>query len=139
MPLVVDASVALKWLVDEEHGAEAIALFERDLLVAPDLLPLELRNALLTRVRRGLNSPDEARRAEAAVGGLEVGLVPTASLLARAFELGLSLAHPIYDCVYLALALERGLTLVTADRRLARIARRIPELGARVELLGRPA
>jgi predicted nucleic acid-binding protein len=122
VPLIVDASVAAKWLVDEEHGAEAIALFDRDLLIAPDLLPTEVRNALLARVRRGLNSPDKARRAEAAVDSFEVALAPTGTLLGRAFELGLSLAHPIYDCVYLALALERELTLVTADRRLARIA-----------------
>jgi predicted nucleic acid-binding protein len=136
VPLIVDASIAVKWLVDEEHGAEAIALFDRDLLIAPDLLPTEVRNALLTRVRRGLNSPEEARRAEAEIGSFEIALVPTASLLGRAFELGLSLAHPIYDCVYLALALERELTLVTADRRFARVARRLAELSGRIELFG---
>jgi predicted nucleic acid-binding protein len=123
VPLIVDASVAVKWLVDEEHGAEAIALLDRDLLIAPDLLPTEVRNALLARVRHGF----------------EVALAPTGTLLGRAFELGLSLAHPIYDCVYLALALERELTLVTADRRLARIAPRIRGLGGRVELLRQPA
>ena len=38
--------------------------------------------------------------------------------MARAAEVAIVLDHPAYDCMYLALAMERGTPLVTADVRL---------------------
>jgi predicted nucleic acid-binding protein len=45
-------------------------------------------------------------------------LVPVVELLPRAIELAFDLQHPIYDCVYLALAEREKAALITADRRL---------------------
>jgi predicted nucleic acid-binding protein len=45
-------------------------------------------------------------------------LVPSAQLAARAFAIASALAHPAYDCIYLALAERSGTRLVTADRKL---------------------
>jgi predicted nucleic acid-binding protein len=45
-------------------------------------------------------------------------LAPSAPLAARAFAIASALAHPAFDCFYLALAERHGTRLVTADRRL---------------------
>ena len=48
--------------------------------------------------------------------GIEV--LPTRHLLQAATRLALDLDHPAYDCLYVALAVDRGCPLVTADERL---------------------
>ena len=59
MSLVIDASVALKWVLDEPGGAEAEALLD-EALIAPGLWLIEAANALWKRAGRGEISPDEA-------------------------------------------------------------------------------
>lgn len=115
-PLVIDASVAIKWLVDEDGSEAALGLKSRD-LVAPALLRIEAANVLRTLVARGA-----AKRGEA-LGLALLQDAPVAivdhdeALEKRALELALDLGHPVYDCVYLALAERMGRTLVTADSR----------------------
>ena len=137
MLLIVDASVAVKWIVLEGQREAALDLLHNQVL-APDIILAEVRNALLTRVRRGLSSRQEAAQAEAEFIGLGMTVEPSRDLLSSAFALGLSLEHPIYDCLYLALAAERAGTLVTADRRMSELARRVPTLAGRVRDLGEP-
>jgi predicted nucleic acid-binding protein len=51
-------------------------------------------------------------------------LRPSGPLLSRALTLAQRLRHPVYDCIYVALAQAEGATLITADQRLlARVAR----------------
>jgi predicted nucleic acid-binding protein len=120
--LVVDASVALKWLVEEEGSAEAEALLEQP-LAAPDLLAAEVGNVLWKKARRGELSRDEAATAARRLVTSDVMLHPVLPLLAAAVEVGVDLGHPVYDCLYLALARELGTQVVTDDRRLlARLA-----------------
>ncbi len=57
------------------------------------------------------------------------------TLVADALRLGLLLEHPIYDCLYLALSLQTGTPLVTADRRFLAVVGRHAALRARVMLL----
>lgn len=116
-PLVVDANVALKWLVEEEGSREAEELLDRP-LAAPDLLVAEVGNVLWGKARRGELTPDEAAEAAGRLGTAGVALHPSAPLLAAAVRLGLELGHPVYDCLYLVLARELGTRLVTADGRL---------------------
>jgi predicted nucleic acid-binding protein len=61
-PYVVDASIVIKWFVDEVH-AEAARRWQEDQyeLSAPDLLWLECGNILWKKVRRRELTPDEAR------------------------------------------------------------------------------
>ena len=119
MTLVVDASVAVKWLIDEA-GSDAAADLRGQVLLAPSLIRLEVGNTLRTLSARGVL---DAAAAEEAFGlFLTAPLIivdPDAQALAGALELALSLGHPIYDCVYLTLALIEGCPLVTADRRFA--------------------
>ncbi len=137
MRLVVDASVAAKWYFAEPgHEAADRVLAsrvnaERELL-APDLIVAEFTNVLWRRVRR---RECTFAAAEQILELWEVDrpeLVPCSDLAQRAFQLASSLDQSVYDCLYLALAVEIDAPLVTADRALARAAR---SLGAPVELI----
>lgn len=119
MILIVDASVAVKWAVDEDGHADAIALIAggHDFLV-PDFLLLEVGNVLWKKFRRGEITSEQATSALTAVGDTLSGLVHSWSLADRAFAIAMELDHPLYDCIYLAAAEEYGAKLITADNRL---------------------
>jgi predicted nucleic acid-binding protein len=117
---VIDASIAVKWVVEEEGTPEALALRVHAKLIAPDLLVAECANILWKKVVRGELLKDEALIAAALLQEADVELYPMRSLLAPAARLAIELEHPAYDCLYLAFAAERGCPLVTADGRLLR-------------------
>jgi len=116
--LVVDASVAAKWFLPEEHAAAAARLQSTDHeLFAPDLLVAEVANVMLKRVRMTEVTSDDA---QAAVRLLPVmaRLTPSAALISDALRLALRHDRSAYDAIYVALALRDGCQLITADRRL---------------------
>ena len=117
--LVVDASVAIKWVVQEPGSEQALAL-RRFRLMAPDLLAAECANVLWKRVRRGEMDEAAAAAASALLELADVELVPMQSMLAQATRLAAALEHPAYDCFYLVLAHNTGRQFVTADERLLR-------------------
>ena len=117
MSFVVDASVAIKWLV-EEDGSDDAAELMRLPLTAPDSWVVECVNALWKKVARKELSPDEARAGARAVQASGVTLEPTQSLAVDMLELSVRLNHPAYDCAYLALARRLNKVLVTTDHRL---------------------
>lgn len=117
--IVVDASVAVKWFVAEWLHDEARGLLDRpEALVAPDLLPVETANVAWKKLRRGELTAGEASQLVAVLLGGVPALRPSRELLPRALDLAAGLDHAVYDCLYLALALEEQATLVTADHRL---------------------
>lgn len=119
MTLVLDASVALKWFVEEPSSADARRLLEggRD-LAAPDLLAVEVGNALWRLTRRNEIGTAQALLAIDALGRAVPTVLPSWELRTRALEIAATLGHPVYDCVYLAAAERLGAPLVTADERL---------------------
>jgi predicted nucleic acid-binding protein len=117
IPLVVDASVAIKWVVPEPGSDAALALL-RGRLLAPDLLIAECANILWKKARLGEHTQAEALVAARLLEHTDIELAPIRPLLQRATELSIALRHPAYDCFYLALAETRGCPLVTADERL---------------------
>lgn len=119
MTLVVDASVALKWVLLEQDRDRAIALLTEDELIAPDLLHVECANALTMRVRRGLISAVNASDALHVVLNAPVLIRSSASLVAKAHDLSLELQRTAYDSLYLALAVAEDAVLVTADGKFA--------------------
>lgn len=124
MTLIIDASVALKWVIPEVLSDKADRLRAGDdELLAPDLLLVEVANALWKKTAGREISPAEADRAFDLVSESGIDLRPTAPLLTRAMHIARRLNHPVYDCVYLALADREHASFVTADRRLLR---RIP-------------
>ena len=118
-PFVIDASVAIKWVIDEA-GTQQALLLRRHPLSAPDLLVPECANILWKKVRRNELSRAEAILAARLLERAEIALEPMRRLLEPATRLALALDHPAYDCTYLALAQARSCALVTADERLYR-------------------
>ncbi len=119
---MVDASVAIKWVVEEPGTAEALAL-RRYRLSAPDLLIPECANILWKKVRRRELAELEALLAARLLERADVELVPMRRMLEPATRLAVALDHPAYDCFYLALAQSAGLSFVTADGKLCAKAR----------------
>jgi predicted nucleic acid-binding protein len=118
MTLIVDASVAIKWVVREDQSHLAADLIEMD-PIAPDLLRAEFANVLATKVRLGEISAEQALAAQAD-SEAALTIVPSMGLAPRALEIALELSHPAYDCFYLALAETLDGTLITADTRFLR-------------------
>ena len=133
--LVIDASIALKWLVAEADSESAIVLVERHNLYAPELLLVECANALWSRVRRGELVPGDAKAALADLEAVPIRFTPDRTLVSAAQSLAVDLDHPVYDCLYLALGLRLAAPLITADRRFAAAVQRHPFLADRVRLL----
>lgn len=117
---VVDASVVLKWVVQETGSAEAEALRWADQLLAPDLILAECGNAIWKKVRRGEFTRDEAGLAIRLLEQSDIELRPMRNLIVTAVDLSIALDHPAYDCVYLALAEAEQRPFVTADEALVR-------------------
>lgn len=116
MTIVVDASIALKWVLEEWGSDKAEELLERD-LAAPSLWLLEAGNALWRRTVRGELTASEAGERLTELTKAPVASVPLEQDLAEAMRLAVQLNHPVYDCLYLALAKRLGTFVVTADTR----------------------
>lgn len=121
MKLVVDASVAVKWLVSEDGSDAADRLTAgSDDLHAPRLMASEIANALWRKARLGQIERGQAGLLAAAVSQMPVRWSADESVCADALRLAVALDRPVYDCVYLALAHRIDARLVTADARFAR-------------------
>jgi len=118
--VVVDASIAIKWIIDEPGTPEALAIRRKAKLIAPDLLVAECANILWKKVQRDELSKEEALLAAKLLQAAEIELLPARSLLEEATQLAIELNHPAYDCLYLALAIDNKCQFVTADERLLR-------------------
>ena len=125
MTVVVDASVALKWVIEEEGTDEALALWDRwqtagERVIAPPVLRAEVANALRQFVRRGVvTARDSADLLDSLLDIVAIGEPPTlyarSLRMAHEFDLG-----AVYDALYLALAESENCEVWTADRKLAR-------------------
>jgi predicted nucleic acid-binding protein len=122
--LVVDASVAAKWVLPEP-GSEAAAelrTLEPD-LVAPSIIVAEIGNAIWKSAMRGdLGKSDASEALQIALAHFSK-LFPIHDLASVAAAIAIDLRHPIYDCFYLALAERERAPLISADKRLLAAAR----------------
>jgi predicted nucleic acid-binding protein len=125
--LVIDASVALKWLF-ADVGGEVDASAARRLvhgardgefrLIAPPHLLAEVA-AVLARA-----APGTALRDLVDLQQVEVAIVDDAAALVRAVELAIETGQHVFDTLHHAIALEHSdAVLVTADERYWRAAR----------------
>ncbi|MEW6123603.1 MAG: type II toxin-antitoxin system VapC family toxin [Pseudomonadota bacterium] len=119
--LIVDASVAVKWFVDEEDTDRATLLLERaERICAPRIILGEVANAIWKTVRRGDMSQELGAEAVADLPRFVTLLFDTDHFMADALRIACALDHPIYDCLYVESARRLKLPLVTADARMAR-------------------
>lgn len=115
---VIDASVAIKWVVEEPGTAEALALRDGGRLMAPELLVAECANILWKKAIRNELSRQEALFAAKLLKSAEIELIPMRGLLEAITAIAIDLQHPAYDALYIAVALERDCRFVTADQGL---------------------
>ncbi len=132
MKLVIDASVLVKWFVDEPGADRAAALRGED-LAAPDLILVEVGSVLWKHQRRGVLASADYVDAVEALQAAPITLTPIADLLLAAARIAVELDRPLYDCVYLALAMREGFPIVTDDQRLLEVA--APRFGKFVRAL----
>lgn len=121
MTRIVDASVALKWTLDEDGSAQARTLIAQPGLQAPDFLILECANVLALKVRAGKLDGFAARYALQAIETkARVDLRPSRPYMDDAHLLAQELGRSAYDCLYLAAAIQASGQMVTADEKLYR-------------------
>jgi len=126
MKYVLDASVALKWVLNEQDIARSRLLREEFEsfgveLIAPDLFYTEIAHALSKGYRGDRLTKEEA---EAYMDDLLTSppeLVPCKLLLPRAFGITMVTRTGVYDALYMALAEMEDVPVVTADKRMAKI------------------
>lgn len=119
--IVADASVIVKWFVDEEYTKQALALRQSYIngkldIACPNLLPYEVLNALRYNPEFG---QEQARTASLALEKYQLWLHPMQSELAslavkNSFAFGISL----YDSSYVSLAEMLETDFYTADQRM---------------------
>ena len=122
--LVIDTSVAVKWVVPETGvGLEAdtdIALgLLTSAIIAPDCIAAEFANALYKKVQRSEISQEQAIASNSILPDL-VAMLPTPGLVQSAFQIALALPHQVHDCIFLALAIKQNARLITADKKFVR-------------------
>jgi predicted nucleic acid-binding protein len=118
--LIVDANIVIKWHVAEGHTDMALRLLRDDAaeLHVPDLVFPEAANILWKKVRRGDLTEEETRRIARLVAVAPLTVHPSAPLFEAAIEIAMRTGRTVYDSQYLALALQIGCPLVTADEKL---------------------
>ena len=118
-PLVIDASVAAKWIKPEVHSACANQILRGPhTLFAPDLLWPEVGNILWKSVQRQELTTIEAHEGLRTLFRYPITVVSGRSLVSTALEIALHYRQTVYDALYVALATTRNYQLVTADSSL---------------------
>ncbi len=124
--LVLDASAVVRIIEGSEQSASfQEAVLKADLVLAPELMLTEVANALWRLQRSGQLEVDGLQRRLSRALDLVDVIEPDRHLQAEALALACHLDHPVYDCLYLALARREAAVLLTADRRLQQLASRV--------------
>jgi predicted nucleic acid-binding protein len=133
--MILDASVAVKLAAYEKDTEQALALMTAP-AAAPAYVMIETANALWAKARRGQIETADIRRCYAKLQTMPVRLVPDSQLVDAALDLAIALNYPLYDCLYLALAMLEDDFVVTADKRFFDAAQNNVLTKDRVQLFG---
>jgi predicted nucleic acid-binding protein len=126
MPFVLDSSVALAWLLPDEHGDAVDRIADRledDVAVVPSIWPLEMVNALLTASRRARITAGDLQRLLSHLAALPIEVDSADGMQTLDAVSVLAQRHGItsYDAAYAELARRRGLPVATLDRKLREV------------------
>jgi predicted nucleic acid-binding protein len=123
---VLDASAALR-LITHDPAAErfALALGQAALVLAPELMLTEVANALWKLQRAGSLRDIDPQLLLADSRDLVDQIEPDRELQVEALALACHFNHPVYDCLYLALARREGAIVLSADQRLLTLAAQV--------------
>ena len=123
---VLDASAAVRLILADPAAAD---LAERvggaALVLAPELMLTELANTLWKLQRADRLNDLDPQELLAEARELVDRLEPDRHLQAEALALACHLNHPVYDCLYLALARREAASLISSDPRLNALAKRV--------------
>jgi predicted nucleic acid-binding protein len=122
--LIIDASVAVKWLLPEAGSGQAEALLESGgEFAAPTLIRIEVAAAIARKVRLDELEPRDGEAAFAlwlqCIKDGVIALISEQEHVPAAWKLAVDLQHPMQDCLYLAVAQKLSAKLVTANRKFA--------------------
>jgi predicted nucleic acid-binding protein len=123
--LIVDSSVVAKWFVNEPGGEKARELIAPNIFLrAPDLIVSELANIFWKKAIRGdLTAEKVTERLDSVLRDhidVTVHLLPARILAKQASQIALATGRSVYDCLYLAAAVQAHCCLITADERFVR-------------------
>jgi predicted nucleic acid-binding protein len=126
MPFVLDSSVALAWILPDEHSDSVDLIADRlenDFAVVPAVWPLEILNALLVASRRARISAGDIKRSLSDLAALpiEVETIAMAEMLDAISSVAQRHNITSYDAAYVELAKRRGLAVATLDRKLRQV------------------
>ena len=119
--IAVDASVVVKWFVEEKYSKEALIIRDSFIeglvdIVVPSLLYFEVLNALKYS---GAFGEDELKKIARILEDYQFTLYELEGAYAeKAVEIAMRKGITIYDASYVALALIEGVDLYTADEKL---------------------
>lgn len=123
--MIIDANVTVYWAVPGTHVERAAAIMMRDNLAAPGIIMAETANALIKHAHAGSISRMQVEPMISTIREAIDTLAFDADLVPDALAIALAYNHKIYDCLYLALAMQRREPLATADRKLAALAQKL--------------
>ena len=133
--LVLDASVALKWAIpsaQETLTTESLQLLQRYVageinFIVPDVFWAEIGNVMWKGVRQRRWPQTLAENAASAIRKRDFFTVTSLELLPEALRIAFAHDRSVYDCLYIALAIQFKIEMITADERLANaMAARLP-------------
>jgi predicted nucleic acid-binding protein len=122
--LVIDASVALKWLLRDEEAITQADQLQQDMLsgtlslIAPTLFDYEIANALKAAVQKARISDKNAEIALAKFRLYAIERVDFLPYQINTLKLAMQHGRSVYDSAYMALAQTRNIWFFTGDRRL---------------------
>lgn len=131
MMLVLDSSVAVKWVLPEPDSEAALAI--RDAaragaiqIIAPEVFASEVAHALTKAERQAIIPTGDASVHLFDILQNGPSLLPFLPLLPRAVEISSQVRIAVTDCIFVALAEREHCPLLTADRRLIQNLARFP-------------
>ena len=116
---VIDASVAVEYLIQSDLGLKIVGTVENSDLFAPELLDIEVLSAMRGFVFRNEISPDDALHALGVFSDLEIERVPHKEFLLPTWRYFRNVSS--YDAIYLAIAEHLDVAVITADSKLSRV------------------
>lgn len=127
---VIDANIALSWVLSDEPSSKAILrllddfIAEKVRLIAPSLWEYEVHNVLRVSIARDRINEQQAQRASQSLLKLRIELYEFRPLLIDAWNLALAYNLSIYDASYLALANQQRCEFYSSDRQLIKAAQK---------------
>ncbi|HUZ50399.1 MAG TPA: type II toxin-antitoxin system VapC family toxin [Candidatus Dormibacteraeota bacterium] len=124
--IVIDASVPLSWLFEDElddFATQSAERVMRETALVPAIFPAEVANALLFAARKARVAESDVRGALDRIAELPIRVASTGLTLADEMDLAQRHGLTIYDAMYLALAKRHRTVLYTRDNALVRAAR----------------